>query len=44
MRQVPALFLPKGTYGKKTTVDALPTFILSKKRKTKIAEIGRAHV
>jgi len=45
MAQVPVLFLPKGSHGKKTAVVASPIVIEQKKKKTKIAALlkGKMH-
>lgn len=45
MAQIPVLFLPKGSHGKKTAVVASPIIVEQKKKKTKIAALlkGKMH-
>lgn len=41
MPQVPVLFLPKGTHGKKTTVKKTPVKIQQKQKNVKLAALLR---
>jgi hypothetical protein len=45
MPQIPVLFLPKGSHGKKTTVVASPVVVEQKKKTIKIAALlkGKMH-